>query len=54
MQQIPILPQQHNYTIYTSQVATTKRVLTPTVDFSETEEYTENDNDDLLPWQEVS
>lgn len=54
MQQIPILLQQPNYTIYTSQVATTNRVLTPTADFSETEVNTENDNYDRLPWQEFS
>jgi hypothetical protein len=54
MQQVPILPDQPNYTTYISQVATTNRVLTPTADFSETEENTENENDDRLPWQEVS
>jgi hypothetical protein len=55
MQQIPILPQQPNYTIRTSQLAPTNRSLNPAADFSGTEESTKSgDNDDRLFWQEVS
>jgi hypothetical protein len=53
--QIPILPQQSNYTIHTSQAATTSSALTQTADFSEAEESTDSDNnDDRLSWQAVS
>jgi hypothetical protein len=53
MQQIPILPQQTNYTIYTSQAAPTNRARSPTAGFSDTEESTKSDNnDDRLSSQE--
>jgi hypothetical protein len=47
--QIPILPQQPNYTIDTSQAATSSRASTQTADFSEAEESTDSDvNNDRL------
>jgi hypothetical protein len=53
--QIPILPQQPNYTIQPSQAVTTSRATAQTADFSEAEESTDSDeNDDRLSWQEVS
>jgi hypothetical protein len=53
--QIPILPQQPNYTIHTPQTATTSPAPTQTADFSEAEASTDSDdNDDRLSWQEVS
>jgi hypothetical protein len=55
MPQIPILPQQPNYTIHTSQAATISRVPTQTADFSEAEgSIDSDDNYDRLTWQEVS
>jgi hypothetical protein len=55
MPQIPILPQQSNYTIHTSQAATTSRATIQTADISEAEESTDSDgNDDRLSWQAVS
>jgi hypothetical protein len=55
MPQIPILPQQPNYTIHTSQAPTTSRVPTQTADFSEAEESIDSDDSyDRLPWHEVS
>jgi hypothetical protein len=52
--QIPIPPQQPNYTIHTSQAATTCRAPAQTEDFSEAEESIESyDNDDRLSWQAV-
>jgi hypothetical protein len=54
MQQIPILPQKSNYTIHITQVATTNTTLTPTADFSETEESANSvDNEAPLSCQEV-
>jgi hypothetical protein len=53
-QQPPIVPQQQNYTIHATQVATTSRAITPVASFSETEESNKSeDNDDRLSWQEV-
>jgi hypothetical protein len=50
MPQIPTLPQQSNYTIHTSQAATTSRAQ-----FSEAEKSMDSDdNDDWLSWQAVS
>jgi hypothetical protein len=55
MPQIPILPQKPNYTIHTSQAATTSRAKTQTADFSEAGESTGTDeNDDRISWQAVS
>jgi hypothetical protein len=54
MPQIPILPQQSNYTIHTSQAATSRAPI-QTSHFSEAEESTDSDdNDDWLSWQAVS
>jgi hypothetical protein len=53
--QIPILPQQSNYTIHTSKAATTSRAPTQTADFSQAGESTgSDDNVDRLSWQAVS
>jgi hypothetical protein len=55
MRQIPILLQEPNYSIHTSQAATTSSAPTQTADFSEAEESTDSDdNDDWLSWQAVS
>jgi hypothetical protein len=55
MPQIPIIPQQPNCTIRTSQAATTNRAPTQTADFPETEESIDrDDNDDWISWQKVS
>jgi hypothetical protein len=53
-QQLPIIPQQPNYTIYTSQVATASGAITPIAYPSATEESnTSDDDEDRLSWQEV-
>jgi hypothetical protein len=54
MPPIPILPQQPNYIIHTSQAATTSRAPTQTADFSGEESPNSDDNDDRLSWQAVS
>jgi hypothetical protein len=46
MPQIPILPQQHNYSVHTSQAATTSRAATQTADFSEAGESTDSNYND--------
>jgi hypothetical protein len=54
MPQIPILPQQPNYTIHTFQVAKIGRAPTQTSDFSEAEENTGSGGNDVrLSWQAV-
>jgi hypothetical protein len=54
MPQIPILPQQPNYTIHTFQAATTGRAPTRTSNLSEAEGNTgSGGNDDRLSWQPV-
>jgi hypothetical protein len=50
MPQIPMLPQQPNYTVHTSRAATTNRAPT-----QRAEESTDSDdNDDRIYWQKVS
>jgi hypothetical protein len=54
MSQIPILPQQPNFTIHTSQAATTSRAPAQIAEFSEAEGSTDDENYDRPFWQAVS